>query len=118
VRAEPADVLSIYVGMAGGIAAARRAAGIAQAAGLGWTIGSNLELGVGLAAHIHLAVSTPGLVDDLIPCDIISTFYYPSLLLAEPLPIGGGWCAAPDAPGLGAVVDWDAVEHYREDRQP
>jgi muconate cycloisomerase len=116
VRAEAADVLSLYVGMAGGIAAARRAAGIAHAAGLGWTIGSNLELGVGLAAHIHLAISTPGLCDDLIPCDIISTFYYPTLLLAEDLPIGGGWAAAPERPGLGAVVDWEAVERYREDR--
>jgi L-alanine-DL-glutamate epimerase-like enolase superfamily enzyme len=114
--ARGADVFSIYVGMAGGIAPARRAAGVANAAGLGWTIGSNLELGVGLAAHLHLAFSTPGLADDLIPCDIISTFYYETVLLAEPLPIHAGWAAAPTGPGLGVELDMEQVERFREDR--
>jgi L-alanine-DL-glutamate epimerase-like enolase superfamily enzyme len=116
VRAEAADVLSLYVGMAGGIGPARRAAAIALAAGAGWTIGSNLELGIGLAAHAHFAVSTPGLADDIVPCDIISSFYYPELLLTEPLPIEAGWASPPAGPGLGVELDLDRVEHYREDR--
>jgi L-alanine-DL-glutamate epimerase-like enolase superfamily enzyme len=116
VRAEAADALSIYAGMAGGIAAGRSIAGIAAAAGLGWTIGSNLELGVGLAAHLHIAATTPGLADDLVPCDIISPFYYADLLLTAPLPIEAGWAAPPDGPGLGVELDLERVEHYREDR--
>ena len=116
VRAEAADVLSLYASMAGGIGPARRAAAIALAAGAGWTIGSNLELGVGLAAHIHLAVSTPGLADHIVPCDIISPFYYADLLLTAPLPIEAGWAAPPDGPGLGVELDLERVEHYREDR--
>ena len=114
--ARGADVFSIYVGMSGGIAPARRAAGVANAAGLGWTIGSNIELGIGLAAHLQLAFSTPGLADDLIPCDIISTYYYDTVLLAEPLPIHAGWAAPPAGPGLGVELDLEQVERYREDR--
>jgi len=116
VEHDAADVLSLYVGMAGGIGPARRAAAIALAAGVGWTIGSNLELGVGLAAHIHFAVSTPGLADDVVPCDIISPFYYPELLVAAPLPIHAGWAAPTEEPGLGVQLDLDRVAQYREDR--
>jgi muconate cycloisomerase len=114
-RAHAADVLSIYVGMAGGLAAARRAAAVASAAGLGWTIGSNLELGIGLAAHIHLAVSTPGLDDERVPCDIISGFYYDDEILAEPLPISAGWAEPPVGAGLGVEIDEDKLRHYRSD---
>jgi L-alanine-DL-glutamate epimerase-like enolase superfamily enzyme len=110
-----ADVLSIYVGMAGGIAPARRVAAIASAAGCGWTIGSNLELGIGLAAHLHFAVSTPGLDDERVPCDIISTFYYEDDIVAAPLPIRAGWAQPPDGPGLGVEIDEDKLRHYRSD---
>jgi muconate cycloisomerase len=46
VRAEAADALSIYVGKAAGIGPAHKISGIAEAAMLGSTIGSNLELGI------------------------------------------------------------------------
>jgi L-alanine-DL-glutamate epimerase-like enolase superfamily enzyme len=115
VTAGAADVLSIYVGMAGGIAAAQRAAAIAGAAGLGWTIGSNLELGPALAAHIHFAMATPGLADTIVPCDIISTFYYTDDILTEPLPIRAGWAGPPAGPGLGVELDDQKLERYRSD---
>jgi muconate cycloisomerase len=116
VRAEAADILSVYAGMAGGLAPARRVAAIAVAAGCGWTIGSNLELGVALAAHIHLASSTPGLDDDRVPCDILSPFYYEDDLLTTPLPVEAGWAAPPEGPGLGVELDEEKLERYREDR--
>jgi len=115
VTAGAADILSVYVGMAGGIAAAQRAAAIASAAGLGWTIGSNLELGPALAAHIHFAMATPGLADDIVPCDIISAFYYTDDILAEPLPVRAGWAEPPPGPGLGVELDEEKLEHYRSD---
>ncbi|HUZ54594.1 MAG TPA: enolase C-terminal domain-like protein [Streptosporangiaceae bacterium] len=115
VTAGAADVLSIYVGMAGGIAGAQRAAAIAGAAGLGWTIGSNLELGPALAAHIHFAMATPGLADGIVPCDIISTFYYTDDILTEPLPIRAGWAEPPSGPGLGVDIDEEKLERYRCD---
>jgi len=116
VRAEAADVLSVYVGMAGGVAAAQRVAAVATAAGIGWTIGSNLELGVALAAQMHLAVATPGLADETVPCDLLSPFYYDELLLAEPLPLEAGWAYPPVGPGLGVELDDEQVDRYRADR--
>jgi L-alanine-DL-glutamate epimerase-like enolase superfamily enzyme len=115
VRADAADVLSVYVGMAGGIGPARRIAAIAAAAGLGWTIGSNLELGIGLAAHLHFAAATLGLADDIVPCDIISTFYYEDDILVDPLPIEAGWAKPPEGYGLGVELDEKKVELYKED---
>ena len=117
VRADAADLLSLYVGMAGGIGPAQRAAAVASAAGLGWTIGSNLELGVGMAAQTQLALAAPGLADDVAPCDVISPSYYPSVLLRDASWIRPGEVVPPPGPGLGVELDLDAVEHYREDRR-
>ena len=53
------DVFSIYPGKHGGIAATADIVAIARAAGLRCTIGSNLELGVGTAAMLHVAAAFP-----------------------------------------------------------
>ena len=57
-HANAADVFSIYVGKAGGIGPARDICNFAQHAGLACTIGSNLEMGIGSAAMIHLAIAS------------------------------------------------------------
>lgn len=112
VRAEAADVLSVYVGK-GGIGPARKIAAVAEAAGLTCTIGSNLELGIASAAMIHLAMATPGIGAEEFPCDILGPFFYESDLLAEPLPIQGGQATPFERPGLGVELDDTAVAHYR-----
>jgi muconate cycloisomerase len=114
IAAGAADVLSLYVGMAGGITRARRIAETANANGRGWMIGSNLELGIGMAAHAHVALSVPGLVDDVIPCDIISSFYYEADIVTG-LDVQPGRVAAPTGPGLGVELDPEAVARYRVD---
>ena len=111
---ESCDILSIYVGMAGGIAPARRVAAVAAAFGLGWTIGSNMELGIALAAQMHIATATHGL-DARVPADILSPFYYDGDVIAEPLDVRAGVAVAPDRPGLGVVLDRDALGRYRDE---
>lgn len=112
-RAEAADVFSIYVGKAGGIAPAREIARFAQSVGIACTIGSNLELGVGSAAMIHLALSASGIDADTYPCDIIGPMFYEDDVLAEPLPISGGSAKVHDRPGLGVELDDVKIERYR-----
>lgn len=114
VRASAADILSVYVGK-GGLDAARKIAAVAEAAGVVCTVGSNLELGIGSAAMIHLALATPAIDAEMFPCDIIGPFFYESDILAEPLPIQAGIARAPSGPGLGVTLDERLVERYRTD---
>ncbi len=112
-RAGACDVFSIYVGKAGGIGPARAIADFALAQGIACTIGSNLELGVGSAAMIHLGLAHRGITPDAYPCDIIGPFFYEDDILQEPLSLGGGRAAATDRPGLGVELDEAKVEKYR-----
>jgi muconate cycloisomerase len=113
VRAEAVDVFSIYVGKAGGIGPALEIAGFARSAGIKCTIGSNLELGVGSAAMIHLALSAPAIDAGSFPCDIIGPLFYEDDILTDPLPIRGGSAALHDRPGLGIELDEEKVAKYR-----
>jgi L-alanine-DL-glutamate epimerase-like enolase superfamily enzyme len=108
-----ADVFSIYVGKAGGIAPARAIAAYAESAGFKGTVGSNLELGVGSAAMVHLAMSSRGITPEEYPCDIIGPFYYESDIVKEPLPIIAGQARPNAKPGLGVELDEEKVAKYR-----
>lgn len=112
VRAEAADVLSVYVGKGGGIGAMRKTAALAEAAGLVCTVGSNLEMGIASAAMIHVAMATPGIDAESFPCDILSPFYYEGDLLAEPLSIDAGSARPFERPGLGIELDDAKVDHF------
>ena len=85
VRSKACDIFSIYTGKAGGIGPARQIADFAVGQGIACTIGSNLELGVGSAAMLHLGLAHRGITPDQYPCDIIGPFYYEDDILKEPL---------------------------------
>jgi L-alanine-DL-glutamate epimerase-like enolase superfamily enzyme len=108
-----ADVLSIYVGKAGGITEAMKIAQFAQTQHLKCTVGSNLELGVGSAAMVHLALASRGVTAEEFPCDIIGPLFYEDDIVREPLPIKAGEARANDKPGLGVELDEEKVERYR-----
>jgi L-alanine-DL-glutamate epimerase-like enolase superfamily enzyme len=108
-----ADVLSVYVGKAGGIGPAKQIADFAASVGLKCTIGSNLELGIGSAAMTHLGIATAGIHAENFPCDIIGPFYYVDDVVREPLPITAGQARPNGKPGLGVELDDAKVERYR-----
>jgi L-alanine-DL-glutamate epimerase-like enolase superfamily enzyme len=113
VRAKACDVFSIYIGKAGGIGPAKQIADFAHAQGIACTIGSNLELGVGSAAMLHLGLAHRGITSDQYPCDIIGPFYYEDDILVERLDLSGGRAVAPVGAGLGVALDDAKVEKYR-----
>jgi muconate cycloisomerase len=113
VRAEACDVFSIYVGKAGGLGPAKAIADFALEHGIACTIGSNLELGVGSAAMIHLGLSHCGITPDVYPCDVIGPFFYEDDILTEPLSLNGGRAVVGDRPGLGVELDERKVAKYR-----
>jgi L-alanine-DL-glutamate epimerase-like enolase superfamily enzyme len=112
-RLGAADVFSIYVGKAGGIGPAKRITDFAQNAGLKCTVGSNLELGVGSAAMVHLAIATRGINAEEFPCDIIGPFYYEDDIVRKPLSILPGRAEPNAFPGLGVELDEEKIAKYR-----
>jgi len=117
---QPADVLAlIRCGAApfvvvdpqavGGMVAARKCAAIAEAAGLVASLGGEPSLGIGVAAMLQLAASTPPFAS----CNECSYHQLQDDLLAEPLEIIDGTIAVPGGPGLGVDVDRAKVEYYQ-----
>jgi muconate cycloisomerase len=108
-----ADVFSIYVGKAGGIGPAKAIADFALNNGIKCTIGSNLELGVGSAAMVHLGVACRGITPEEFPCDIIGPFYYEDDIVRESLSILPGKASPNQNPGLGVELNEEKIERYR-----
>jgi L-alanine-DL-glutamate epimerase-like enolase superfamily enzyme len=112
-RLGAADVFSIYIGKAGGIGPAKKIADFAKNAGLKCTVGSNLELGVGSAAMIHLAIASEGINAEEYPCDIIGPFYYEDDIVQKSLPIMPGTAKSNGRSGLGVELDDEKIAKYR-----
>jgi muconate cycloisomerase len=113
VRAQACDVFSIYIGKAGGIGPAKAIADFALAHAVACTIGSNLELGIGSAAMLHLAAAHRGITPDEFPCDIIGPHYYEDDILVTPLSLNAGRALPTNEPGLGVALDEAKIEKYR-----
>jgi muconate cycloisomerase len=104
VRAEAADVLSIYPGKHGGIRPTQQIAKLAEAAGIPCTIGSNLEREVATAAMAHVTVATANIQCERFPGDLIGPLYYEQPLSQTPLRYQADRLWVPEAPGLGVAV--------------
>jgi muconate cycloisomerase len=112
-RAHAADVISVYPGKNGGIAASIEIAHVAQAAGLVCHVGSNLELGIASAAMLHLACAVPAIDSQTYPADILGPLYHETDLLKKPLELGPEFARLPHGPGLGVELDDNLVERFR-----
>jgi muconate cycloisomerase len=113
VRAKACDIFSVYIGKAGGIGPARQIADFAAENGIACTIGSNLELGIGSAAMLHLGLAHRAIKPDDYPCDIIGPHYYEDEILATPLTLAGGRALPTEGPGLGVEIEEEKLEKYR-----
>ena len=108
-----ADIFSIYPGKHGGIAATAEIIAVAKAAGLRCTMGSNLELGIGTAAMLHIAAAFPEVDTECFPADTIGPFYHDSDLITEPLDLGPPSAKIPTGPGLGVELDEAQLARWR-----
>ncbi len=114
LRAHAADIISIYPGKNGGIAASIEVAHIAQAVGVPCHVGSNLELGIGSAAMLHLACAVPNIDSVTYPADILGPHYHEADLLTEPLTLDfHAGARVPTGPGLGVTLDDDQLLRFR-----
>lgn len=112
IRAEAADVILLDPHQAGGLHRCRKAAAIAEAAGLPVTLHSGAELGISTAAYLHLAASIPNLmlaVDNQQPNltdDIVDT----------PHQIERGSLAVPSGVGLGMTLNVEKLAQHRAEK--
>jgi muconate cycloisomerase len=110
---QAADVLSIYPGKHGGISGTIEIANVARAAGLTCALGSNLELGIGTAAMLHVAAAVPNIASEIYPADAIGPLYHEADLLTEPLALGPVAARVPMGPGLGVELDEEQVQRWQ-----
>jgi L-alanine-DL-glutamate epimerase-like enolase superfamily enzyme len=109
VKSNAVHMFSVYIGKAGGINEARKILHIAEGAGIDCTIGSNIELGIGNAAKLHVAASSS--IVTIAP-DIAPWFYTEDVITPK-LECINGKVKVPEGEGLGIRVDEDKIEKYR-----
>ena len=105
--AEAADVLILKPQLAGGLLACREIIQIASERNIACVITSTLEAGIGVAAALHLAASSPTIT---LPCDLATLDLLENDLLEDGLRIEQGCMAVPCGPGLGVTLDEDALK--------
>jgi len=119
-RHQAADVISIYIAKAGGLARAKRVAAVAETLGYPCDVNGSLESGIGNAANLHFAVSTPRVT---LPCVMPISApsgtgsakhagrYYADDVISEPFTFSDGRLYPSEDPGL-VTVDEDKLAAY------
>lgn len=107
-----ADVFNVSTTGAGGIPRAREVLAVAEAAGVECLLGSTVELGLGTAAQLQLAASSPMV---RWPSDLVGPLLYVDDVLADGLSWRNGYWEVPTGPGLGVTVDPSRPEALRCD---
>jgi muconate cycloisomerase len=108
------DIVSVYPGKNGGIQNTVEVVHAAKAAGIPCAMGSNLELGIGTAAMLHLGAALPTIASEQYPGDFIGPLYHQADMLKTPLTLGPAAAQVPDGPGLGVELDENQLEQYRD----
>jgi L-rhamnonate dehydratase len=116
IRHEAADVLLLDPHQAGGLHRCRKAAAIAEAAGLPVTLHSGAELGFSTAAYLHLAAALPNMMLAL------DTQYsnQPDDIVMEPHIYENGRMQVPQKVGLGMQLNEAKLAKYKAEtiREP
>lgn len=109
VDKDAADILVIKPQLAGGLRVGQQMMQFAAERGISSVITSSMEAGVGLVAALHLAAASPTLAFE---CGLATLRLLSDDLLLDDLPIRMGLMAVPKGPGLGVVLDRDALHRY------
>jgi glucarate dehydratase len=111
VKMDAIDVILIDPHFWGGISAAKKAAVVCDVFGLGVSMHSGGELGVSLAAMLHLSASLPNLA---FPADAHYHHVLDDIIKGGKMKYKNGSVRVPDGPGLGVELDEDKVAKYAE----
>ena len=107
LASEAADVLVIKPQLAGGLRAGQQIIEAATGRGVRCVITSALETGVGLAAALHLAASSPAVT---LECGLATLPLLSDDLVIDDLAVRDGLLAVPQGTGLGVTMDWKVLD--------
>ncbi len=110
IRREAADIVKVKVMKQGGLLRTRQMVETAAAAGLAVVIGHGFGLTLSTLAEAAVAATSEAVMDG---CESVGPLKMAGDVVVEPVRLDHGVLDLPDTPGLGAVVDPDAVERYR-----
>ena len=105
-----ADLISIYPGKNGGILKSQKICQLAEAAGIGCHLGSNLEWDIGTAAMCHVTAACRNVEVSKFPVDILGPLYYAVHPKRKPIQFQNGCVLVPNGPGLGIEIDANEIQ--------
>jgi L-alanine-DL-glutamate epimerase-like enolase superfamily enzyme len=112
VRKEAADVIQVDPRTSEGILGCKKAAAIAEGAGLPLVMhNASGELGPSQAAIIHIAASTPNFI---YPNQSMYYYLADDIITGERLAYTEGCMDVPDKPGLGVELNEDKMNKYEK----
>lgn len=110
IKREAADAIQLDPRFDAGFMGAKKAAGIAEAAGMPVST-HGTALGISTSAFLHFNASTP---NSIIANQPPSSAYllYDDVITGGPMKIENGYIQIPEGPGLGVELDPEKVEKY------
>lgn len=118
-----AEMISVYYTKPGGLLKAKKLLAVAETGGLRCDINGSGEMGVGNAANLHLAASSPiidlpGTIPVTSTAETVRTkvagHNYLDDIITEPFVYKDGCLIVPEKPGLGIELDEAKLAKYRE----
>ena len=111
IKRGAADIISVEPRMTWGVMATKKAAAVAEAAGMPVIMHSFAELGVAEAAFLHVIASTPNFI---LANQCMYDWYDDDYIQGGKLPFEGPCLRVPEGPGLGVALDQEKMRHYHE----
>ncbi len=106
-----ADIISAEPRMSWGLMATKKAAALAEAAGMPVVMHSSAELGIAQASFLHVIASTPNFI---LANQCMYDWFDDDYLKGGKLSFDGPFLTVPEAPGLGVALDRDKILKYHE----
>ncbi|MEJ2168485.1 MAG: mandelate racemase/muconate lactonizing enzyme family protein [Desulfobacterales bacterium] len=106
-----ADIISAEPRMSWGLMATKKAAALAEAAGMPVVMHSSAELGIAQASFLHIIASTPNFI---LANQCMYDWFDDDYIKGGKLSFDGPFLTVPEAPGLGVELDRDKILKYHE----
>jgi L-alanine-DL-glutamate epimerase-like enolase superfamily enzyme len=111
IKHDAADIISVDPRMTWGILGTKKAAAIAEAAGIPVIMHSSAELGVATAAFLNIIASTPNFI---LANQCMYDWYAEDYIKGGKLKFEMGHLSVPKGPGLGVEIDETQVRKFHE----